>query len=35
MTVRALGELVNEELADIPRRAPDDEFLAGPITVVV
>lgn len=33
MTVRAIGELVEGELSDIPRRAPDDEFLAGAITV--
>jgi tartrate-resistant acid phosphatase type 5 len=32
MTVRALGELVDGEPADIPRRAPDDTFHAGPIT---
>lgn len=31
MTVRAIGELVDGELADIPRRSPSDDFLAGPI----
>jgi len=31
MTVRAIGELVDGELADIPRRGPNDEFHAGPI----
>jgi tartrate-resistant acid phosphatase type 5 len=35
MTVRPLGELVGGELSDIPRRTPDDEFLAGPISVSV
>jgi hypothetical protein len=35
MTVRAFGELVDGELADIPRRGPNDEFLAGPITIVL
>jgi tartrate-resistant acid phosphatase type 5 len=35
MTVRAIGELVDGALADIPRRAPDDTFLAGPITVAL
>ncbi|HXG89528.1 MAG TPA: metallophosphoesterase family protein [Vicinamibacterales bacterium] len=33
MTVRAIGELLNGELSDIPRRGPDDEFLAGPMIV--
>jgi hypothetical protein len=33
MTIRAIGELVQGELADIPRRSPADEFLAGPITI--
>jgi hypothetical protein len=33
MTVRAIGELVDGRLADIPRRGPDDEFLAGPIHI--
>jgi tartrate-resistant acid phosphatase type 5 len=31
MTVRAVGELVDGQLSDIPRRSPSDEFLAGPI----
>jgi tartrate-resistant acid phosphatase type 5 len=31
MTVRAVGELVDGKLSDIPRRSPDDEFLAGSI----
>jgi tartrate-resistant acid phosphatase type 5 len=31
MRVRAIGELVDGRLADIPRRSPSDEFLAGPI----
>ena len=31
MAVRALGELVDDRLSDIPRRSPTDEFLAGPI----
>jgi hypothetical protein len=33
MTVRALGELAEGELSDIPRRSPRDEFLAGPIVI--
>jgi tartrate-resistant acid phosphatase type 5 len=33
MSVRAIGELVDGQLADIPRRGPNDEFLAGPITL--
>ena len=33
MSVRAIGELVNGRLADIPRRGPNDEFHAGPIIV--
>ncbi len=33
MSVRAIGELVNGQLSDIPRRSPDDEFLAGGIDV--
>jgi tartrate-resistant acid phosphatase type 5 len=35
MTVRAIGELVDGALADIPRRGPNDEFLAGPIRVTL
>ncbi len=31
MSVRAIGELVNGRLTDIPRRTPADEFVAGPI----
>jgi tartrate-resistant acid phosphatase type 5 len=31
MMVRALGELVDGKISDIPRRSPSDEFLAGPI----
>ena len=33
MTVRAIGELVDGKLSDIPRRSPNDEFLAGPIEI--
>jgi tartrate-resistant acid phosphatase type 5 len=33
MTVRAIGELVDGQLADIPRRSPSDEFMAGEMTV--
>jgi tartrate-resistant acid phosphatase type 5 len=33
MTVRALGELVDGALADIPRHRPDDERVSGPMTV--
>ena len=33
MTVRPIGELVDGELADIPRRSPDDAFQAGGIVV--
>jgi tartrate-resistant acid phosphatase type 5 len=33
MTVRAIGELVDGRLSDIPRRSPNDEFLAGAITI--
>jgi hypothetical protein len=35
LTVRAVGELMDGELTDIPRRSPADEFLAGPITVAL
>ena len=35
MTVRAIGELVDGRLADIPRRGPNDEFLAGPIHIAL
>jgi hypothetical protein len=31
MSVRAIGELVDGKLSDIPRRSPSDEFLAGPV----
>ena len=31
MSVRAIGELVDGKLSDIPRRSPSDEFLAGPM----
>jgi hypothetical protein len=31
MSVRALGELVDGKLSDIPRRSPSDQFLAGPV----
>ena len=31
MTVRPIGELVDDRLADIPRRSPGDDFLAGAI----
>jgi tartrate-resistant acid phosphatase type 5 len=33
MTVRAVGELFEGQLADIPRRSPNDDFLAGAIVV--
>ena len=33
MTVRAIGELVEGRLTDIPRRTPDDELVTGPIVV--
>ena len=33
MSIRAIGELVDGELAEIPRRGPDDEFIAGPIAI--
>jgi hypothetical protein len=35
MTVRAIGERVDGRLADIPRRGPNDEFLAGPIHIAL
>ena len=35
MTVRAIGELVDGKLSDIPRRSPTDEFLAGPIEITL
>jgi tartrate-resistant acid phosphatase type 5 len=35
MSVRAIGELVDGKLADIPRRGPNDEFIAGPIEVTL
>jgi hypothetical protein len=35
MTVRAIGELVDGKLADIPRRGPNDEFIAGPIEIAL
>jgi hypothetical protein len=35
MTVRAIGELTNGELADIPRRGPADEFITGPIQITI
>jgi hypothetical protein len=35
MTVRAMGELVDGRLFDIPRRGPDDEFLTGPIEIAL
>jgi hypothetical protein len=31
MLVRAIGELMEGKISDIPRRSPTDEFLAGPI----
>jgi hypothetical protein len=31
MTVRAVGELVDGKLSDIPRRSPSDGFVAGAI----
>ena len=31
MLVRAVGELVDGQLFDIPRRSPTNEFVAGPI----
>jgi tartrate-resistant acid phosphatase type 5 len=33
MSVRAIGELVDGQLADIPRRGPNDEFYAGPVEI--
>jgi hypothetical protein len=33
MTVRALGELVNGALTDLPRLTPSGESLAGPIVL--
>jgi len=33
MTVRAIGELVDGQLSDIPRRSSSDQFLAGAIDV--
>lgn len=33
MTVRAIGELVDGQLSDIPRRSPTGEFLAGPVEI--
>jgi tartrate-resistant acid phosphatase type 5 len=33
MTIRAIGELADGRLTDIPRRGPSDEFLAGPVEV--
>jgi hypothetical protein len=33
MSVRAIGELVDGELADIERRGAADEVLTGPITI--
>jgi tartrate-resistant acid phosphatase type 5 len=33
MTVRAIGELVDGRLAEIPRHGPSDESLAGPIEI--
>ena len=35
MSVRAIGELVDGKLSDIPRRSPTDEFLAGPIEITL
>lgn len=35
MSVRAIGELVNGELSDIPRRSPSGEFLAGAIELAL
>jgi hypothetical protein len=35
MTVRAIGELIDGKLADIPRRGPNDEFLTGPLVVTL
>jgi hypothetical protein len=35
MSVRAIGELVDGKLSDIPRRSPTDEFLAGPIELTL
>jgi tartrate-resistant acid phosphatase type 5 len=35
MNVRAIGELVNGEVSDIPRRSPTDEFLAGAIDLTL
>lgn len=33
MTVRAIGELADGQLMDIPRRTPDDELVTGPIVI--
>lgn len=35
MTVRSYGELVDGALVDIPRRGPNDEFVAGPIEITL
>ena len=35
MSVRAIGELLNGELSDIPRRTPTDEFVAGAIDLTL
>jgi tartrate-resistant acid phosphatase type 5 len=35
MSVRAIGEMVNGKISDIPRRSPSDEFLAGAIDLLL
>jgi tartrate-resistant acid phosphatase type 5 len=35
ISVRAIGELVDGKLSDIPRRSPTDEFLAGAIELIL
>jgi hypothetical protein len=35
MSVRAMGELADGKLSDIPRRSPADEFLAGPVELTL
>lgn len=35
LSVRAIGELVDGQLSDIPRRSPTDEFLAGTIDLTL
>ena len=35
MSVRAIGEMVDGKISDIPRRSPTDEFLAGAIDLTL